>query len=189
MTLIRDSGAPSEVKLIIYHQYDGIELISPAYAGRGATCHLLPNQKVDVGSTAQAGFNIEPDPVLSIGALMYKLRRKDTDQTDEETTYIQLFVVWKTYNFRRPHVYSFLMEHDEDRVWDGDELAKLAGWHAVYYMQHNHIEDTWLIYDNRVLMKKVHVTREEKCYKLEITITEGSINKDTRRPEYFDMGR
>jgi hypothetical protein len=78
MTSTRDIGAilkqsakaPSKVKLIIHHQFPGIELVSPICAGKCATCYLSPDQSVVVGSTTQAGFNINPDEDESIGILI-----------------------------------------------------------------------------------------------------------------------
>jgi hypothetical protein len=44
------------------------------------------------------------------------------------------------------------------------------------------------MHDNTVLMTSLNVTREE-CYKLEMTISEGSIKDDTQRPHYIDMDK
>jgi hypothetical protein len=47
-----------------------------------------------------------------------------------------------------------------------------------------------LIHDNTVLITRMNVTREEECYKLEITVAESSIeNNDTQRPYYIDLDR
>jgi hypothetical protein len=54
----QDDTSP-KVMLILHHQFPGIELTSPVYAARRATCYLIPDQSVDVGSTTQAGFNID----------------------------------------------------------------------------------------------------------------------------------
>jgi hypothetical protein len=54
------NGTLSKAKLIVHHQCPSIELVSPVYACDGAECHLLPDQRVITGSTAQSGFNINP---------------------------------------------------------------------------------------------------------------------------------
>jgi hypothetical protein len=48
-----------KVKLVIHNQCPGIELVSPVCAGEGIICHLSPpDQRVNVGSTTQADFNM-----------------------------------------------------------------------------------------------------------------------------------
>jgi hypothetical protein len=164
-------------------------LVSPKYVCDGATCYLSPDQRVAVGSTTQASFNINPDKNESIGILMYEL---NTDQSNKEVianeeVCIQLVMIWKVHESGRFYVYSFLIEHDKSRVWDKDELMKLVRRYESFIIQHGPIEDTWLMLDNTVLMIRANVTFEEEYYKLEMTISEGSINKDTRRPWYIDV--
>jgi hypothetical protein len=190
------NNAPSKVKLMIHHQFPGTELVSPVYAGKGATCYLSPDQNVDVGSTAQVGFNIDPAQPESIGALIYRLQGKNIDQSNEDTmssedeaTCIQFVMVWRVYDSGKVYVNSLLIEHDKDCVWDGDKLMKFVDWHKQYDIQHGLIEETWLMYDNTVLTTRMNETYEEECYKLEMTISEGNINKDTRRLWYIDVDR
>jgi hypothetical protein len=105
--------APLKVKLTIHHQFPGIELTSPMYAGDGATCCLPPKQKLYVGSTMQTDFSI--DQRESIGILMYKLEKTNTD-TFGEATCIQFIVIWKVNEFKNFHFVTHLIEHDKDRV-------------------------------------------------------------------------
>jgi hypothetical protein len=53
-------------------------------------------------------------------------------------------------------------------------------------MQRNSIEETYLMRDHTVLMKRVNIIRKEEYCELEMTIAEGSINEDTQRLWYFD---
>jgi hypothetical protein len=189
-------ATPSEVKLIIYHQLPGIELISPAYAGIGTKCYLSPDQNVDVGFIAEASFNIDFTQEEYIGVLMYKLQKKHTNQSNEnaisnenEVTYIQLVITWKGYKYGKPYVYSFLIEHDKECVWSGDRLVKLATQNKLFNIKHASIKETWLIHDNTVLMTNLNVIREEEYYELEMTISETSIKYDTRRPWYIGLDR
>jgi hypothetical protein len=73
-------------------------------AGNGAECYIPPDQSVDVGSTTQASFNIDPDH-RPVGILIYKLKRKNEDQSneevisnEEETACIYFFIIWKVYS-------------------------------------------------------------------------------------------
>jgi hypothetical protein len=186
------NGAPSEVRLMIHHQFPGIELVSPVYASDGATCCLSSDQKVDSGFTMQANFDIHPDQEDSIGILMYKLQRKVTDQNDEkamssEAACIHLVVIWKVDNYKEFWSTSHIIEHDKDCVWNRDRLMKLAKRCRLFKVRHCPIEDTWLMSDNIVLMTRENVTREEESYKLEMTLSKTSIKDDTRRPWYIDM--
>jgi hypothetical protein len=186
---------PSKVKLIIHHQFPGVELVSPFYDCYGATCYILPDQSVDVGSTTQAGFNIDHTQSESIGILMYKLQRKNADQSDEEiifsedqATYLQLAMVWEINRSKVFHLFSRPIKHDKSIVWDGDNLVKLISLCRAFDLQHGPIEETHLIYDNMVLMTTLDVTHEE-CYKVEMTISEGSIKYNTWKPRYIGLNR
>jgi hypothetical protein len=189
------SNVPSKVKLMLHHQFPGIELVSPTYVGDGVTCCLSPDQIVDTGSTMQTGFSIDSARAGSISALTYKLQRKNVDQFNEETisseeaTCVQLFMIWMVNSFKEFCVVLSLLEHDKDCIWGRDELMKLAKYRSEFSIQHGFIEETWLMHDSTVLMTRMNVTREAECYKLEITISESSINKDTQRLWYIDMDR
>jgi hypothetical protein len=189
------NDVPSEVKLIIHNQSTSIELTSPAHAGLYATCYLLPDQNVDVGSTTQVSFGIDPDWWWwATGVLMYKLQGKNTDQSnedvmssEEETTCIQLVIVWKVNSSKEFSAASYLLEHSEECVWNKHWLLSLRKHYKLTNIQHSTIEDTWLVYDNTVLMTSLNMTHEEECYKLEITISEASISDDTLRPRYIGL--
>jgi hypothetical protein len=136
----------SEVKLIIHNQFPGVELVSPVCPGDGATCYLSPDQRVDVGSTMQAGFAIGLPQSKSIGALMYKLQRKNTDQSNEghtsgtsKVTCIQLVMIWKINGSKEFRVVLRLIEHDKGRVWDRDKLMKLVMKKKLFDIQHRPI--------------------------------------------------
>jgi hypothetical protein len=187
--------APSKVKLMIHHQFPDIELVSPLYYGNGATCYLSPKQIVNAGFTMQTGFNINSGQKESIGVLMYKLKKDDIDQLNEETTSsedettcTQLFIAWKIDSYKEFWVALDIIKHDKSRVWNRDGLMELAGRCRLFNV-YSPVERTWLIHDNKALVINLNVTREEKCCRLEMIIYEGCINKDTQIPWYIDMVR
>jgi hypothetical protein len=129
----------------------------------------------------------------AIGALMYKLQRKNIEQSNvkvtsnEEAMCLQLVVIWKARSPKEFWVTSFLIEHDKGHIWDKDRLIRLSEHYSLCGIQRRSIEWTWLLHDNTVLMTSVNGTHEEECYKLEMTISEEVINKDTQRPQYIDI--
>jgi hypothetical protein len=190
------NNAPSKVKLVIYHRLPGVELISPVYACNGAKRRLSPYKRVITGSTAQASFSIDPTQDASIGILMYELRRRNAKQfnksaifSEDEARRTQIFIIWKINSSEEFCAVSSLIEHDKSCVWDRDRLMKLAKWYKPFDVQHGPIELAYLMRDNTVLMTRVNVTREKERYKLEMTISEGSIKYDTQRPDYIDLDR
>jgi hypothetical protein len=182
------NDAPSKVKLMIHHQFPNAELVSPVYAGKGTTSYLSPDQKVDVGSTMQTDFNIDLPGNESIGALMYKLQRKNIDQSTGASC-VQLVIIWKVNSFKALFAVSDLIEHDKHHVWDKDRLMKLAKRCRLFNVRHNSTERAWLMRDNIVLMTRINITLEEECYKLKMTISKTSIKDDTRRLRYIDVDR
>jgi hypothetical protein len=190
----RQNGA-LKVKFMIHHHFPGIELVFPVYAGDGVECYLSPDQRVEIGSTTQARFNIDPTRE-SISALIYKLKRKNIDQSnedgtssEEETTYTQLIVVWKVDMHGDFWSVSLLIEHDKGLVLDRDSLMRLAKCYKLFGIQHVPIEETWLLHDDTVLMIRTSVTHKQACYKLEMSISETSIKDDTQRLQYIGLGR
>jgi hypothetical protein len=203
MTLERDADinqppqndAPSEVKLIFHHQFHGIELVSPTYASRRATCHLQPDQNVDDGSITQAGFKIMSSHKSRFGVVMYRLQRKNTDLSNvdaipnEEETCTQLVTVWKINRSKKFSATSYLLEHDKDRVWDDNRLLQLARDYNPVNIQYNTIEDTWLTHDRTVLTTILEFDFNPSDVVLNIAISEGVEDGHTKRPERINLKR
>jgi hypothetical protein len=186
-----------KVNLVIHQQFPGIELVSPLYYSDGAICYLPPDQRVDVGSTTQVGFNIDLAWYRSTGTLMYRLRKKNTDQSNEdaissedEVKHIQFVLTWVAYRFEIPYIYLRLIEHDKNRVWDRIGLMKLAGGYKEYYYSQRYPEErTYLMRDNTMLMTRVDMTRERACYKIEMTISKTDKYYFSEKTEYIDVDR
>jgi hypothetical protein len=179
-----------KMKLTIHHQFPDIELVSPVYAVDGATRYMPLDQRVDVGSTVQTGFNIDTDQKESIGVLLYKLQKKNTDQpNEEESTYVQLVVIWNVNSSKEFCINLFLIEHDKGRVWDRDELMKLADHYKPTIIQRSPIEETYLMRDSTVLMIRSDKTSKGECHELEVTISETNIKDDTQRLRYIGLDR
>jgi hypothetical protein len=184
---IHQNGTPSEVKLMIYHECLGIELVSPLCYSNGATYDIPPNQRIDFDSVMQTKFNIDLSRNEFICALMYKLMGKNTNK-HHKTTYTHLVTVWKIDKFKRFHLVLHLIEHDKDQVWDRDRLKRLAEHCKLFSTQHDPIKERWLLHNGTRLMTSVNASCEEKYYKLEMTLS-STTTTDTQRPWYIDMDR
>jgi hypothetical protein len=157
--------------------------------------YISPDQRVDVGSTMQAGFNIDLTQDEVIGVLMYRLQRRNTDQSDEGTmssedaSYIQLVMIWKVNRPGEFLVVSDLVEHDKGHIWSRDMLMGLTNCYGLFNIRHGPIENTWLMCDHKVLMTSLNMAYEKECYKLEMTTSETSVKDDTRMPWYIDLDK
>jgi hypothetical protein len=178
----------SKVKLVIHHQCPGIELIAPMYIGYSAAYHSDPRWRVNSGSTMQTYLMPDLPRGEPIYALMYKLKKNNTDEFNEATC-TQLVMIWKVDELKGFHLVPLLIEHDKSCVWDRNKLVRLARKYTLSSVPYTSIEDTWLMHDDIALMMRVNVTHEEEYYKLELTISEANIRDDTQRPQYIDVDR
>jgi hypothetical protein len=183
----QQNDALSKVELVIHNHFSNIELIFSIYTGDIKACYLSPNQNVNAPSTTRAGFEIDPNQEESTGVLMYRLQRKNTEQTDE-ATYLQLFIIWKVTSSKVFSVVLDLIEHDKSHVWNRDSLLKLAERYELANVQFNIIKANWLMYDNTMLLTWMNITRK-KCYKLDLFLVKTSTILDARRLQYIHLDR
>jgi hypothetical protein len=184
----RRNSTPSRLKLMIRNLCPSIKLTYPVYVSNDATCYLSPDQTVNVGSTTQAGFKNNLFCKNSSGALLYMIQRKNTHGRNEVTC-TQFLIAWEVRGSGELFIALDLIEHDKNRTLDKNGLAKLAKDQRGFNIQCGLIEDTWIMHDNTVLMTRVNVIRETKCYRLEMTISEASVKDDTQRPRYIGLNR
>jgi hypothetical protein len=120
---------------------------------------------------------------------MYELKKKNKDaiSSEDEANCIQFFMTWKVDSSKEFCVTSYLIEHDRSCVWDKDKLMQLAKYYKLTNIQDCPIEYTLLIHENTILRARMNATREEECYKFEMTLSETSIKDDTDWPPYFDL--
>jgi hypothetical protein len=140
-----------------------------------------PDWEVDAGNMMSIGLI----PFLSTfgGALAYQLQRKNIEFDDQPvSTYIRLFVAWKSESHKKFRAFSHLIEHEEWCEWDKTELEE-------YYQRHlsrlstytGPIKDTWLTRGGVVLMTRLELDITQKGGVLNITISEGVKDDHTKR--------
>jgi hypothetical protein len=186
--------APSKVKLMIHHQFPGMELVSPLYVTFGARRYLPPAQKVVFDSKTEVDFKTIPSCRISSAVLIYEVQRHNADQSivnavsREKTMCTWLAIIWKINHRKEFLTASYLIEYDENRGWNRDKLMKLVKYYELTNIQNGSVEETWLMHDNTVLLTKLNVTHKVS-YNLGVTISETGMGDDTRRPLYFDPSR
>jgi hypothetical protein len=186
------------LNITIFNQYTGLRLTSPVYYSNGTACHMSPNQQTDNGTIMEASFGACLDRKLFKGALLYKLQRKHTDRTDNQSnsgiaftedtsTNIHLVISWDyRFNYK---FYVCLIECTNDFTLDED---KLWAWYREHiYELHKKYKskvNTWLIYDGTIMKTKLDITYG-LSYKLDIVISEGAEKYNMIEPMKVDPKR
>jgi hypothetical protein len=186
----RRNSAPSKVKLVIRNRWPNttIRLVAPMYASNGPKCDISPYENVYSGTTMRAYVKKNLSQGESLCALMYKLRKDNTDEFNEAKC-TQLVMIWKIDNFERFHLILRLIERDKGQVWDRDRLMKLAEECTLSSTPCNSIKETWLLCNYTVLVTRMNVTCKKAYPKLEMVISEGSGNGFVQRPQYISLNR
>jgi hypothetical protein len=169
------------LNITIHNQYPNLELTSPVYFSTGTICHVSPNQQVNTSGIMEASFEIDSNQRGFEGALLYKLQKKHTAGTDNQsngsTTPIEdaaaniyLLVSW---NYDYDHkFYACLIRCSNNFTWNE---AKLGSSHREYtykfHWGHKPVIMAWLVYDGAVMKTKLDIIYESG-YKLDIIISE-----------------
>jgi hypothetical protein len=186
------------LNITICNQYSGLELISPLYCSMNTTCYVSPSQQADTGNAMKVDFGIDIKQKDVKCALLYKLQRKCTGETNNQTDSIasikhtatnrHLLVVWAvedSYN----RFYACLIEYADDFIWDKDKLwALYREYNDQFCKDYKSDIITWLMHDGTVMKMKLDVTYGS-YYKLDIIISEGSWEHDMERPVEIDLKR
>jgi hypothetical protein len=110
--------------MAINNQDSNIELTSPVYFTKDATCHPQFPQKVNPKSITKINFITGVDRDTIGGVLLYRLPQKT-----DTSTHTQLLFIWgyRCNIFYPLLVYSqvWLIEHEDTLVWDKDKLRML----------------------------------------------------------------
>jgi hypothetical protein len=177
------------LNVTIHNLYPGLELTSPVYFSNGTTCHVFPNQQTDTGSAMEANFGIGYKQEDFKAVLLYKLQRKYTTKTDDqssssiasiENTNIYLLVVWNVED-ERDSFYACLIECPvDDFTWNEDKLWALhRQYNDRFLKNYNYKTVTWLMHNDTMIKTRCNATYGSD-YKLDIAISEetGSYNMD-----------
>jgi hypothetical protein len=190
--LIRDDAQP-DMNVEIHNRCSVIDLISPSCFSDGAIRYIALEQKVAPGDTMNTAFGINSLRMAFEGALIYRLRRKETKSGRQLNidvknidkswpNYVQLLVGWKMRLFNDPRVYMLLIKHKEKINWTKDRLMQLHKYfRGRLHMYHGADENTWLMEDGSVLKLELDSRRSREC-EIKITISEALLEDDTTIP-------
>jgi hypothetical protein len=149
--------------MIINNLCTDIELASPVYFIKDATCQIDLPQKVDSKNRMKVNFKTGVNQDTFGGALLYHLQRKE-----DTSAIIQLLVIWG-YKFNDIYLHALLIEHGYTLVWDKDKLKML---YDVYNSRYNINFDAgeWVLNDNTELKTKCESSHG--CFEMEVIISE-----------------
>jgi hypothetical protein len=187
------------LNVTIHNQHPNLELISPVYCSKNATCHISPNQQTDNDNIMEASFGIVSKQKSVKGALLYKLQRKCTTETDNQldnsivlientTTNMYLLVIWDVkdgyHGFR-----VCLIEFTDDLPWDEDMLWTLRHRYKRQFLEnYKPTIITWLVHGDIVMKTRRDITFESD-YKLNIGISERNRGYNMLKPMKIDPKR
>jgi hypothetical protein len=181
------------VKLDIHNQCLNVDLVSPIYTTYGRLeCHRPPDYKVCAGNTIRSSFIINEPGNGSGGILIYKLQRKQTNESTEiskdTSSAIHLLVVWEISGSKMLYAGVLLVEYDKRFDWNKNDLKYL---HRKSFGRLRQFPDsateTWSLDDNMTLMITFEIMNEGQL--LNVTISEVKRNSYVETPVHIDLER
>jgi hypothetical protein len=168
------------MRVNIYNQCPGFRrLRNPKYFINGAYWNEYPDQGVDAGSM----MSVDLLPFLSTfeGILIYDLGCIKSPNT-------RFLVTWKSEGYRKFCVFVYLVKYDDWCFWN---KIKTEEYYQRYTSRLNTytgpIEETWLLDDDTVLMTGLELDFTQRDGVLNIVISEGVEDKNTKRLEWIDI--
>jgi hypothetical protein len=160
-----------------------IKLISPIYFGSGAVCSKLSDQRIDIGTKANASFEINTTRDAFEGALLFKLEKcsdnwhdvdaSTTETNEKESTYVYMLAAWKAMD-SEPFVCVVLLEPTKEFTWNEDKLKELYNKNRDWLKKYDNTTIvTWLMDDNMILRTSFKVRGLKSNFGLSISLSEG----------------
>jgi hypothetical protein len=187
------------LNITIRNLYPDLDLTSPVYCNNGALCYVPPRQQIHTGSTMKASFGMVIMQYNFEGALLYKLQRRHATRTynqpnssvaytKDTATNIHLLVVLDVKD-HPPKFSACLIEYADYFTWDEDKLwALYKKYRNRFHTNYKSSIITWLMNDGTVVETKLDATHRFD-YKLNIVLSEGIREHNTRRPMEVDPKR
>jgi hypothetical protein len=160
----------------INNQCSDIELTSPIYFIKDATCRVKFTQQVNSESIMNANFVTGIDQDTFGGALLYRLQRRE-----DTSISARLLVIWK-YDSNRICSNAFLVELESALDWDKDKLKSL---YDIYNNQYNTRPrlGEWLLDDGTKLRTTCETSHGG--FKMNVTISKDMLQLQPQGPLKF----
>jgi hypothetical protein len=173
----------------IHNQCSGVELVNQIFFSNGADWNECPDWRIDAGSIMSVG--LIPFSASFEGALTYKLQGKCVKSNDQsESTYIRLFIAWKSEGYQKLRVCARLIEDDKKLHWDKIKLKEYYQDHASQFSTYTSpIKSTRLINDGTMLMTGLELDFMQRDGRLDIVISEKGENDHSKKPVWDDPER
>jgi hypothetical protein len=171
------------MKVSIHNQYSDLWLKTGRYFGIGVDWDEKPNEKIESDNT----MSVDLMPLLATfeGVLTYDLKKIGVG-----STYIRLFVGWKSEGYKKFHVVAHLVEYDDWYNWGQNELEEYCRRYASrLYTYTGPIENTWSMPDGTALMIELELNFTQRDGVLNITVSEGIGNEHTKKLEWIKLKR
>jgi hypothetical protein len=173
------------MKMNIHNQCSNFKLTTPNWFKYSVDWNKEPNDEVDAGSTMSV--DLTSYWAVSDGNLTYHLQRNcGASDNQLKSTSTLLFIGWRSEGYKKPHVFVYLIEYDEQIKWN---YHKLREYRQRYYSQLSTytgpIKDTWLIHDGAVLMTRLELDFTQRDCVLNITISEEVVDDHAKIPSWI----
>jgi hypothetical protein len=144
---------------------------------------MPPDQKLDANAMTRAIFGKNATRREFASALIYRLRRKGSLESNADNTSIspQLLVIWRYDNRYEYSVRVMLIKHGNAIILNEDELKKLDYPHSTLLRNGRNIKNKWLL-DNATV--SITSKWEKQINTIKIAISEGNGEKDSMKPIY-----
>jgi hypothetical protein len=184
--------------MTINNQCSCIELTSPMYFIKDATCHIHLPQQVNSKGKMKVDFITGVNRDTFGGVLLYHLQRKESDESNDRSdidgvsikdtsTSSQLLVIWgRKSDCLYSHVY--IVEHENTLVWNEDKLERL---YHIYDSQYKAyfilVQEEWLL-DGKTMLKTV-CKSSHGGFKMDVIISEDKYSFSPIKPLWVDSNR
>jgi hypothetical protein len=187
------------LNITIHNQYPDLQLTSPVYCSKNATCRVFPSQQVGFGTTVEASFGIDFMQNYYEGALLYKLQRNHITETDNQSNSsatsiknaaanMYLLVIWDTIDSSHKFCVC-LIECTNDFTWDEGKLCTLYKEYEYQFCRdYKSRIITWLMHGDAVMKTRFDITYGSG-YNLDIIISEGIGKYSMVRPMKINSKR
>jgi hypothetical protein len=177
----------SAMNVTINNLYTNIELASPVYLTKDATCQIQFPQKVNSKSEMQTNFKTGIDEDKFGGILLYHLQKEESNEPDKDIS-TQLLVIWGR---KSGLLYSraWLIEYESKFTWNKIKLERLYyGYDRRYNTHPIPSGEMWLLNDNTMLRTLCRISYE-RGFEMKITISEEELPLRPIRPLWIDSDR